>query len=57
VTVGKCQPLGSIEVCQDKSYLRAKLEPERIDDALELSAVRSARQKYLHDRRSLAKYV
>ena len=57
MTVGKCQPLGSIEVCQDKSYLPVKLEPERIDDALELSAVRSARQKYLHNRWSLAENV
>jgi hypothetical protein len=57
VAVGKCQPFGGIEVCQDKCYLRTKLGPERIDDALELSAVRSARQKYLYERRSLAEDV
>jgi hypothetical protein len=57
VAIGKCLPLRRIEVCQDKSDLSAKLGPERIDDALELSAVRSAWQKYLHDRRPLAEDV
>jgi hypothetical protein len=43
MAVGKSQPLGSIEVCQDKRHSFTKFGAERIDDALELSAVRSAR--------------
>jgi hypothetical protein len=43
MVVGKREPLGSIEVRKDKRHLPAKLRPERVDDALELSAVRSAR--------------
>jgi hypothetical protein len=42
MTVGKGQPFGGIEVCQDKSDLSAKFGAERIDDALELRTVRSA---------------
>jgi hypothetical protein len=57
VSVGKCRPLGGIEVCQDESDLSMKLGAERVNDALQLRAVRSAGQKHLHDRRPLAEDV
>jgi hypothetical protein len=43
MTIGKCVALRGIEVSQDKRHLSAKLRAERIDDALELGAVRSTR--------------
>jgi hypothetical protein len=43
MTVGKRQPLGGIEVRQHEGYPSVKLSPERVDDALELRAVGSAR--------------
>jgi hypothetical protein len=43
IAAGKCQPLRSREIGHDKGDLRTKFGAERIDDALELSAVRSAR--------------
>jgi hypothetical protein len=54
MVVGKCQSLGGAEVRKHKRHLPAKLGPERVDDALELGAIRSARQKHLHNRRLLA---
>jgi hypothetical protein len=42
MAVGKGQPFGGIEVGQDKRDLSTKFGAERIDDALELSTVRSA---------------
>ena len=57
MAVGKCHPLRSIEVRQHKGYSPVKLSPERVDDTLELSAVRSARQKYLHNGWLLAEDV
>jgi hypothetical protein len=57
VSVGKCQPLGGIEVCQNESDLSMKLGAERVNDALQLGAVRSAGQKHLHDRWLLAEDV
>jgi hypothetical protein len=40
---GKRPPLRGTQVCQDKYHLAAELRPERVDDAPELSTVRSAR--------------
>lgn len=40
---GKRTPLGHTQIRQDKCHLPAKLGPERVDDALELGTVRSAR--------------
>jgi hypothetical protein len=51
---GKGATLRSREVSKHKGNLPAKLGPERVNDALELGAVRSARQKHLDDRRLLA---
>jgi hypothetical protein len=43
MAVGKCVALRGIEVSQDKRHLTTKLRAERVDDALELGAVRSPR--------------
>ncbi len=57
MSISKRITLGGIEVRQDKRHLPPKFRPERVDDALELSTVRSARQEHLYDRRLFADNV